>query len=108
MTTDVDLPTAVSQQFPSATPRASADCPAFNIPADGAVALLQYLRDAQGYDFLMDVTAIDWRDGWTGMTLTPIWPSSKCRTVTTMLPNLRLTAPALTTWSTTSVVLSSL
>jgi NADH-quinone oxidoreductase subunit C len=60
MTTDVDLPTAVSQQFPSATPRASADCPAFNIPADGVIALLQYLRDTQGYDFLMDVTAIDW------------------------------------------------
>ena len=60
MTTDVDLPTAVSQQFPSATSRASADCPAFNIPADGAVALLQYLRDTQGFDFLMDVTAIDW------------------------------------------------
>src|ERR1041384_5885027 len=60
MTTDVDLPTAVSQQFSSATPRASADCPAFNIPADGAVALLQYLRDTQGYDFLMDVTGIDW------------------------------------------------
>ena len=60
MTTDVDLPTTVSQQFPAATPRASADCPAFNIPADGAVALLQFLRDTQGYDFLMDVTAIDW------------------------------------------------
>lgn len=60
MTTDVAITTAVSQQFPSATPRASLDCPAFNIPAGEAVALLQYLRDAQGYDFLMDVTAIDW------------------------------------------------
>jgi NADH-quinone oxidoreductase subunit C len=60
MTTDVEIPTAVSQQFPSATPRASLDCPAFNIPAAEAPALLQYLRDAQGYDFLMDVTGIDW------------------------------------------------
>jgi NADH-quinone oxidoreductase subunit C len=60
MTPDVDLPTAISQQFPSATPRASADCPAFNVPADGVVALLQFLRDTRGYDFLMDVTAIDW------------------------------------------------
>ena len=60
MTTDVAITTAVSQQFPSATPRASQDCPAFNIPAAEALALLQHLRDAQGYDFLMDVTAIDW------------------------------------------------
>lgn len=60
MTTDVEITTAVSQQFPSATPRASLDCPAFNIPAAEALALLQHLRDTQGYDFLMDVTGIDW------------------------------------------------
>jgi len=60
MTTDVALPTAVSQQFPSATPRASLDCPAFNVPPADVLAVLQYLRDAQGYDFLMDATAIDW------------------------------------------------
>ena len=60
MTTDVDLPTAVSQKFPAATPRASLDCPAFNVPAAEAVALLQFLRDGQGFDFLMDLTAIDW------------------------------------------------
>jgi NADH-quinone oxidoreductase subunit C len=60
MTTDVDITTAVSQQFPSATPRASLDCPAFNVPAAEVIAVLQHLRDTQGYDFLMDVTAIDW------------------------------------------------
>lgn len=60
MTTDVDLPTAVSRQFPSATPRESLDCPAFNVPAAEILAVLQYLRDAEGYDFLMDLTAIDW------------------------------------------------
>lgn len=60
MTTDVEIATAVSSQFPSATPRASADCPAFNLPADEAITVLQWLRDAQGYDFLMDVTAVDW------------------------------------------------
>ncbi len=60
MTTDVEITNAVSQQFPSATPRASLDCPAFNIPAGEAIALLQHLRDTRGYDFLMDVTAIDW------------------------------------------------
>lgn len=60
MTTDVEITNAVSQQFPSATPRASLDCPAFNIPAAEVLALLQHLRDTQGYDFLMDVTGIDW------------------------------------------------
>ena len=60
MTTDVEITNAVSQQFPSATPRASLDCPAFNIPAAEALGLLQHLRDAQAYDFLMDVTGIDW------------------------------------------------
>jgi len=60
MTTDVDLTTAVSQKFPSATPRASLDCPAFNVPPAETQALLQFLRDAQGFDFLMDLTAIDW------------------------------------------------
>jgi NADH-quinone oxidoreductase subunit C len=60
MTTDAAITTAISQQFPSAAPRASLDCPAFNVPAAEALALLQHLRDAQGYDFLMDVTAVDW------------------------------------------------
>jgi NADH-quinone oxidoreductase subunit C len=60
MTTDVALSTAVSQISPSATPRASLDCPAFNVPAADAIALLQGLRDTQGFDFLMDLTAIDW------------------------------------------------
>ena len=60
MTTDVEITTAVSRQFPSATPRPSLDCPAFNVPATEAIAVLQHLRDAQGYDFLMDLTAVDW------------------------------------------------
>ena len=60
MTTDVEITTAVSQQFPSVTPRASLDCPAFNVPAAEVIAVLKHLRDTQGYDFLMDVTAIDW------------------------------------------------
>ena len=72
MTTDVALPTAVSQQFPSATPRASLDCPAFNIPAGDTLALLKHLRDTQGYDFLMDLTAIDWSAGQSPR-FTVIW-----------------------------------
>jgi NADH-quinone oxidoreductase subunit C len=60
MTTDVEITTAVTSQFPSATPRASLDCPAYNVPAGEVLAVLQYLRDTQGYDFLMDLTAVDW------------------------------------------------
>ncbi|WP_438480062.1 NADH-quinone oxidoreductase subunit C [Oleiharenicola lentus] len=60
MSTDVEVTTAVSQQFPAVSPRASLDCPAFNVPADEALALLKYLRDTHAYDFLVDVTAIDW------------------------------------------------
>lgn len=60
MTIDVDLPTAVSQKFPAVGVRASLDCPAFNLPAAEATAVLHYLRDAQGYDFLTDLTAVDW------------------------------------------------
>ena len=60
MTTDVEITTAVSQQFPSAKPRASLDCPAFDVPAGEVISVLQHLRDTQAYDFLMDVTAIDW------------------------------------------------
>jgi NADH-quinone oxidoreductase subunit C len=60
MTTDVEITTAVSSQFPSVTPRASLDCPAFNVPAGEVIALLKFIRDAQGYDFLTDITAVDW------------------------------------------------
>lgn len=60
MTTDVDISSIIGQQFPTVVPRISLDCPAFNSPAAEAIALLQYLRDKQEFDFLMDVTAIDW------------------------------------------------
>lgn len=61
-TADVDLPNAVIRKFPSASPRPSLDCPALNVPAAEAIAVLGFLRDEQGYDFLMDVTAVDWSD----------------------------------------------
>ena len=47
-------------RFPAATERASADHTAVNIPAEEAVIFLEYLRDAQDFDYLADVTAIDW------------------------------------------------
>ena len=60
MTTAVDLATAVRAQFPSATPRPSLDCPACNVPAADAIAALRFLREVHGFDFLMDLTAVDW------------------------------------------------
>ena len=60
MTANADVIAAVQGKFPSAVPRASADHPAFNIPAAEAIATLKHLRDDLGYDFLVDVTAIDW------------------------------------------------
>jgi NADH-quinone oxidoreductase subunit C len=58
-----DVSSTLSEKFPGAKPRASLDCPAFNIPAEQALAVLQWLRDEAGYDFLTDVTAIDWAAG---------------------------------------------
>lgn len=55
-----DVIAAVQGRFPAATPRASADHPALNVPAADALATLQFLRDSHGYDYLVDVTAIDW------------------------------------------------
>ena len=72
MTSAVDLPTAVRQQFPSASPRASLDCPAFNIPPGEAIALLRYLRDSLSFDFLMDLTAVDWSAA-TSPRFTVVW-----------------------------------
>src|SRR5258708_10044959 len=60
MTAAADLPTALKEKFPQASPRVSTDWPAYNIPADHILALLKYLRDEFAYDFLVDLTAVDW------------------------------------------------
>lgn len=60
MTANADVIAAVQGRFPAATLRASADHPALNVPASDAIAVLKFLRDEQGYDFLTDLTAIDW------------------------------------------------
>ncbi len=54
------LITTVQGKFPAVTPRPSADLPALNVPAGEAQAILAHLRDEHGYDFLTDLTAIDW------------------------------------------------
>lgn len=57
---NADVIAAVQGKFPAAAPRPTSDHPALNVPAADAIAVLQFLRDAQGYTYLTDVTAIDW------------------------------------------------
>ncbi len=54
-----DAAIALKEKFPQATERPSVDHPAFNVPIGDVPSVLQYLRDEQGFDLLMDVTAID-------------------------------------------------
>lgn len=60
MIAPADVLAAVQAQFPAATARPSADLPALNISSAEAQPLLRHLRDSQGYDYLTDITAIDW------------------------------------------------
>jgi NADH-quinone oxidoreductase subunit C len=60
MTANADVIAAVQGKIPSAVPRPSSDHPAVNVPATEALAALRCARDELGYDFLLDVTAIDW------------------------------------------------
>lgn len=47
------------ERFSSLRDRPSLDVPAFDCPRDEAHAVLSHLRDACGFDMLMDITAID-------------------------------------------------
>lgn len=64
------------EKFPQSaekiTPRASADHPAVNVPADAAMAILTYLRDEHGYEMLSDLTAVDWAEG-ASPRFTVVW-----------------------------------
>ena len=60
MTATADVATFLTGRFPQVTGRPSGDCPAFNVPAAQVLEVLRSLRDEAGYDFLADVTAIDW------------------------------------------------
>lgn len=51
---------ALKARFPRAAERPSADHPAANVPAADVVAVLAFLRDEGGYDFLTDVSGVDW------------------------------------------------
>jgi len=59
MTTS-DLLSEVTAKFQGVTERESLDWPALNVPASLLVAAMTYLRDAQGFDMLTDVSGVDW------------------------------------------------
>ncbi|HVU23999.1 MAG TPA: NADH-quinone oxidoreductase subunit C [Opitutus sp.] len=63
MTVPADAVNALRGKFPQVTDRPSSDHPAINVPAADVVAVLQALRDEHGFDFLCDLTAIDWAEG---------------------------------------------
>lgn len=62
MSAIADVTTALQSKFPSATPRPSSDHPAINLAATEVIAALRYLRDEFAYDFLVDITAVDWSE----------------------------------------------
>ncbi|MGF1484485.1 MAG: NADH-quinone oxidoreductase subunit C [Opitutales bacterium] len=51
---------ALLSAFPGATERESADCPAINVKAAQLVACVARLRDEWQFDFLMDISGVDW------------------------------------------------
>ncbi len=55
-----DIIATIIARFPGAAARASGDHPAVSVPAAAAPAVLQAVREEFGYDFLVDVTAVDW------------------------------------------------
>jgi NADH-quinone oxidoreductase subunit C len=56
---------ALKARFPQVSDRPSLDHPAVNAPAGEVPEVLRTLRDGFSYDFLADVTAIDWSQGTT-------------------------------------------
>ena len=63
MSETADVSLISKEKFPGVSDRVSSDHPAFNVPLADAFGLLQYLRDERSFDFLVDVTAIDWAEG---------------------------------------------
>lgn len=55
--------TALKEKFSDVAERASSDHPAAQVRAADLVAVLRYLRDEFAFDFLADLTAIDWAEG---------------------------------------------
>ncbi len=67
-----DTTTALQAAFPSVTLRESLDLPAVTVPVDEVIAVLQWLQEERGYDFLVDITAVDWAEN-TSPRFTLVW-----------------------------------
>jgi len=52
----------LAEVFPFLSARPSADLPAWNCPPERLVEVIRHLRDVEGFDLLVDITAIDWAD----------------------------------------------
>ena len=63
MPATADPTLALKEKFPQVTARASLDHPAVNVPIAELLAVLKNLRADHAFDFLIDVTAIDWAEG---------------------------------------------
>lgn len=62
MTAAAELTTALKKDWPGINERPSLDFPAFDVPSADIVAVLRHLKGAAGFDFLADLTAVDWKD----------------------------------------------
>lgn len=67
-----EVVSALQGKFAHVSARPSGDHPAVNVPPADAVALLRHLRDVCGFDFLVDVTGIDW-DVDTSPRFSVVW-----------------------------------
>jgi len=54
-----DLKSLLQQKFPELAARPSLDWPAFDVPIENLVSVVETLRDDYDYDMLVDATAID-------------------------------------------------
>ena len=52
-------------RFPQVTKRASLDYPAFQVSPNDIISALTFLKNEASFDFLVDVTAVDWAEGST-------------------------------------------
>jgi NADH-quinone oxidoreductase subunit C len=72
MTAPADVIAALQSKFTQILPRPTSDHPAITVAMSDVVSVLKYLRDEFAYDFLMDITAIDWAEG-TSPRFTVVW-----------------------------------
>tara|TARA_B100001123_G_scaffold414641_1_gene514336 strand:+ start:784 stop:1398 length:615 start_codon:yes stop_codon:yes gene_type:complete len=62
---DEEWANLLEDRYDFLAPRNSRDCLAFDCPTDYLLELFKSLRDKEGCDLLMDVTAVDWGENAT-------------------------------------------